>query len=73
MCPHDINSINPGMPVSDFRKIQAQKGFPPPTMKGMGYFQNLRIFFGNVLDISGNFLGGFFVRTFCEDFSGVIL
>ena len=49
-------------------KHQARKGFwPPSAMKGIGYFQNLR----NFLDISGNFLGGFFLGGFFgEDFLG---
>ena len=44
-------------------------------MKGIGYFQNLRIFFRNCLEFFGNFLGGFFWRnffgrTFWEEFFG---
>jgi hypothetical protein len=51
---------------------------PPSAMKGIGYFQNLRIFFRNCLEFFGNFLGGFFWRNFFggffwEDLLGGIL
>ena len=53
------------------KEQQARKGFRPPSaMKGIGYFQNLRIF----LDISGNFLGGYFwMNFFGRNFLGGIL
>ena len=48
---------------------QARKGFwPPSAMKGMGYFQNLRIY----LDISGNFLEFFRRIFFWRNFFGGI-
>ena len=49
---------------------QAQKSFRPPSaMKGIGYFQNHRIFLRIFLEFFGNFLGGFFL----EDFFGRIV
>ena len=65
-----LKNLQEALQVRNLFEKQARKGFRPPSaMKGIGYFQNLRIFLESFWIFLGIFLE-FFGRIF---FGGILL